>query len=246
MRNFALFTTLVSAFFCLASPVRSISGYRHIGYAVTEDENENPYVSEGLLAMWDGKWNVGFFEHDDFSQLWKDLSGNGLDIPVGTEGISWNSDSIMLSNSSVGTSIPSDKRQRFTIECVASSTFINQGAFVWMRNPGWVGGALLGWTSRVSFYYPWKEIAAIGDSDIHTFSLSWSPDVQRLVVDGEVLAETFYALDSRNVLSEIRIGEYNGSMCSNMRCYSVRLYDRQISVEEEMANSEIDRERFGF
>ena len=48
----------------------------------------NPYVTEGLVAMWDGEWNVGGGVHEsDLANLngkWKDLSGNGNDLVLNT------------------------------------------------------------------------------------------------------------------------------------------------------------------
>ena len=37
----------------------------------------NPYVTDGLVAMWDGEWNAGGGVHDPDATTWADLSGNG-------------------------------------------------------------------------------------------------------------------------------------------------------------------------
>lgn len=36
----------------------------------------NPYVTDGLVAMWDGEWNAGGGVHDASTNVWKDLVGN--------------------------------------------------------------------------------------------------------------------------------------------------------------------------
>lgn len=36
---------------------------------------QNPYVTDGLVAMWDGQWNVGGGVHDAAAIEWKDLVG---------------------------------------------------------------------------------------------------------------------------------------------------------------------------
>lgn len=41
--------------------------------------NKIPYVTNGLIAYWDGIWNAGLGQHDDNATVWKDLSGNGFD-----------------------------------------------------------------------------------------------------------------------------------------------------------------------
>ena len=46
----------------------------------------NPYVTDGLVAMWDGEWNAGPGVHDNTIKDWVDLSGNGksfhADAPI--------------------------------------------------------------------------------------------------------------------------------------------------------------------
>lgn len=38
----------------------------------------NPYVTDGLVAMWDGEWNAGGGVHDPNATVWKDLVGGVL------------------------------------------------------------------------------------------------------------------------------------------------------------------------
>ena len=45
----------------------------------------NPYVTDGLIAMWDGEWNVGPGKHNPNATTWKDLAGScNLDVTIGT------------------------------------------------------------------------------------------------------------------------------------------------------------------
>lgn len=37
---------------------------------------QNPYVTDGLIAMWDGEWNAGGGVHDGTVTEWYDLTGN--------------------------------------------------------------------------------------------------------------------------------------------------------------------------
>ena len=45
----------------------------------------NPYITDGLIAMWDGEWNAGGGKHDANATVWKELSGffKGVDFPIG-------------------------------------------------------------------------------------------------------------------------------------------------------------------
>ena len=51
---------------------------------------KNPYITDGLIAMWDGEWNAGPGVHDPNTTIWKDLSNNGYDAYARTtKGWSW-------------------------------------------------------------------------------------------------------------------------------------------------------------
>lgn len=43
---------------------------------------KNPYVTEGLIAMWDGEWNAGGGVHDPSATVWKDIAVGTHDIPL--------------------------------------------------------------------------------------------------------------------------------------------------------------------
>lgn len=47
-----------------------------IGARKMMNEWKNPYVTDGLVAMWDGQWNAGGGVHDSAATTWKDLIGN--------------------------------------------------------------------------------------------------------------------------------------------------------------------------
>ena len=39
----------------------------------------NPYVTDGLIGLWDGEWNVAGGQHDETATTWVDISGNSRD-----------------------------------------------------------------------------------------------------------------------------------------------------------------------
>ena len=39
----------------------------------------NPYVTDGLIGLWDGEWNVAGGRHDGSATTWVDISGNNRD-----------------------------------------------------------------------------------------------------------------------------------------------------------------------
>lgn len=83
----------------------------------------NPYVTDGLVAMWDGEWNAGGGVHISETMAWKDVCGNEPDLEpyddatklvfgdkglVTTSVVPWNESSGRLFNKS---------STLYTIEC---------------------------------------------------------------------------------------------------------------------------------
>lgn len=53
---------------------------RSIMFQQEEAGWKNPYVTDGLIAMWDGEWNAGPGKHDTNATVWKDLAGHSHDL----------------------------------------------------------------------------------------------------------------------------------------------------------------------
>ena len=73
------------------APIKSMLGGYGADNSFGEQQNPNPYIRDGLIATWDGEWNVGFGEHDAESTTWVDLTGNGHDWAL-TSNYSWGED----------------------------------------------------------------------------------------------------------------------------------------------------------
>lgn len=55
------------------------------------------YVQDGLIAMWDGKENAGWGQHDATATDWVDLTGGGRDwVNIVTGSNSWGSDHLSV------------------------------------------------------------------------------------------------------------------------------------------------------
>lgn len=78
----------------------------------------NPYITDGLVAMWDGEWNAGGGVHDANANAWKDLIA-GLELPV-LSGGSWGSNCIIGDGNgpAAGTYDVSDVLKQPFCECV--------------------------------------------------------------------------------------------------------------------------------
>lgn len=57
-------------------PTSSNVGSKNTSFIQQEEAIPNPYITSGLVAMWDGEWNAAVGVHDPNATIWKDLSGN--------------------------------------------------------------------------------------------------------------------------------------------------------------------------
>lgn len=78
--------------------------------SILHDEGrKNPYITSGLVAMWDGEWNIGWGEHDSSTSSWVNLV-NGSDLlALNYNKTSWGDNCLVMSKgeedlSSVATS----------------------------------------------------------------------------------------------------------------------------------------------
>lgn len=205
---------------------------------------KNPYITDGLIAMWDGEWNAGGGVHDSNATVWKDLSGNGFDISVASN-LTWSDNALVLNeNESVSTILPEVNRPEFTASIVFKTT-ITQRTPLWIANPSWVGGVLIRYS--ISHYYPWNNIIYGIDNYVDvSLTLAYANHDQRLYVNGELVGSNATTIDSRNILSRLCIGEYNGNYRRGvLTSYNTKLYDRSMTVAEIAHNYAIDKERFG-
>lgn len=231
---------LVSA----GSPTRSSAGALHSKFLHEEYPSANPYVKEGLVAFWDGEWNVGFQSHDSDSPIWKDISGNGHDIDVSNAEIG--DSSVTIYNSNLKAYFEERNWPEATVECVANPHTMMSGALIWAKNPNWIGGLILLWNNGDT-YYPWASLfreTGYGNA-VKVRQLVYGSGDQRLYIDGEKAAQKNSQIDSRNVLTEWTFGEYNGARMATATYYTVRIYDRVLTEEELRWNYSIDCERFG-
>ena len=126
----------------------------------------NPYVTDGLVAMWDGEWNAGGGIHDPNAKTWTDISGNGYDGVCAQNGPGWEDDCCIILPTTqhiqvvpyvdVGWKIPKATYANlyplcstdagYTIECVAKQTSNRQyldtgisGFFYTIIETSWYG-----------------------------------------------------------------------------------------------------------
>lgn len=73
MKTFMTMLFALYAASCIAAPVKSIIGGKNIEKAAKANNWTNPYIVDGLVAMWDGEWNMKGGEHASMPSMWVDL-----------------------------------------------------------------------------------------------------------------------------------------------------------------------------
>ena len=218
------------------------------------------YVRRGLVAHFDGIDNAGFGLHDDATNVWTDLTGNGRDGAVAAI-VSWTSNGWTNASNGKPVTVPvgavstalSTGTFTMQIACnpsrdTARQCFFGQyaqsGAFSLEHNNGSTSAG------RVRFYCSWGGdylSPAVVPRDVFTsLSCAVTPDIQISWVGFDTVytntaSFTAPSADCRSVLG----GEfYRDGMAFQGTYHAFRLYDRVLTEAEAKANAAVDAIRF--
>ena len=253
---------------CFANVVKSVISARHSMDAEQEAPFDNPYVTEGLIGMWDGEWNSANGVHRGRINVWHDLTENGQDIPIDMNHAIMHSNCIEFDGKGRGATInsPLALSDMLTIEVVAQreKAYVNATTrpfFCYSQNVYWRGngteqGGPIGYNlyvdnDRYSSYihmYCCPNVETVNNP----VALSYS------AIDPTFYsAPTYYPLINGVLSSRIRVYGYSSPRSSGIfagttsnadgatRIYCVRVYDRVLTEEEKQHNYAVDAERFG-
>ena len=247
---------------CLAYPISSQVASRHSSFVGVEGggiPTPYDYVQDGLVALYDGDWNVGVDSHDPDSDAWIDLTGNGRTLTVIWGDIGWDDKCFIschgtIGNANIGLPVNDGKSDR-TVEIVSSGA--RNGAqrchlTIHSGNSSSVWG--LG-------HYMWGDIRAVCGYSFSGSNVSIAnfPNIQDILLSKSVRLRgnecVFIVNDDMKTSSSRMNYTSNGLFLGNtalessytdeVRIYSVRIYDRVLSDEEVSYNFAIDRARFG-
>ncbi len=215
------------------------------------------YVQDGLIACWDGIENAGAGVHEDNVAVWKSIVG-GYEFTLNNVTVDANCMTFAGSTSSYGTLSATDTASTFlaaksgTLEIVYRSR-TGTGSQVIMQSTGAAGMAFSIWeTSKILPYTSSSQAAQL------SFSFTSGTEVNfaavRYVSGAPVTAiANGSALSPANASSwaspgsETIIGNRYTKASANSfpgSIYAIRLYDRQLTDPEILANQSIDQQRF--
>ena len=189
----------------------------------------NPYVTDGLVAMWDGEWNAGVGIHDDMQRV-VNLASN--DDTLSNVNVFDNYFSAGTKQQLISNRIDAG----CTVECVI--LFGNMKGWIFHFgnivsteiSSGCVVGTGDGYQTN---YYRPKDLVSN-----QIYSLSFTGRV--VFKNANILN-----LDSPFYTSGMEYWRFGNSVETGSKIYTVRLYNRDLLQSEIAANYAVDKARFG-
>lgn len=231
-------------------------------------EWKNPYVTDGLIAMWDAEWNVGGGKHESAPMLWKDLSGNGIDMVSKGEpsfGANYMTasklENLWYTNETdkMDSSIASGT---FTIEQCCESTLghSSQKSVIWGGGTTGQGAGILlqaldptrcgcqgdiAGNGNIIKYGRASNLAVSGIyANGETYSVKYS-DFLGVTFSGSAIITTLpISYISKRFTIVLRYTYQVDSASYGQKWHNIRVYSRALTTEEVEHNYAVDKKRF--
>lgn len=213
----------------------------------------NPYVADGLIAMWDAVWNAGGGVHDPNATTWVDLvRGATASIADATVHDSYVSipryKTVVLSSPALGIDAGSLEILTSAYNVTRSVTFLNGSSFqryIAARDSSTTTSSRLiinapyGTGSTTAYNY--GSTAYYNLANVHLFAMcgkyATSGTSRGFWVDNQAIGFSPYGPASKTRSTNATLGGEQ-----NVRC--VRIYNRTLTAAERAAHYAVDKERF--
>jgi len=237
-----------------------------IGARKMMHEWKNPYVTNGLVAMWDGQWNVeGGISQDSSATVWKDIVG-GIELEINSNAyVSWNSEGLVSASAIAGryalqnTNVPDAL-------CAQILMIAKSGVSYSFSNGPWVMNLNSLSNGRYSLGISNDGVYRGGAGDgITRMYATTSADLTSALANGLLVtmnygsvkpkyADEFYIGNNVVSYTETAWGGGNSNFgvgglstwtaCQNVTIARICLYSRNLAAAEIAANYAIDKARF--
>jgi len=248
--------------------VRSMVAARN-GIAAAKRGWVNPYVTDGLVAMWDGEWNAGGGVHDATATGWGDLTGRSPDIAIASGEVSWSNNALVrIGKGGRTVAYPnidlSDPLSGRTIEFVISADDLpaSPTTAYYFSSINIGGGSIrVTWqTSDPRLYYSLRAAGGMVNSTADSDTLS-KPTTISLVGSGTSYSATrniaYYYTNGVYITSASFGGDpittpslslfqdvRSWPTTNTIRFHGIRFYARALTAAEIAANNAVDKARF--
>ena len=208
------------------------------------------YAKGGLVAHWDGIYNVGVGQHDDAATDWADLSTGGHDLAGISDYGAFTADGEFKKSKNGAKKFGFGLAAK-TYEVVCDLTGYSSGWFVPLSLSDTYYPTLRINGSKLEMFYGYSKYGfSINVPDGRKFTLACSTS-GALYVNG-VLAKdcpgyvsyTDYWGTNEDCTFGGSSVNHNNNNTKNHGFYAIRLYGQELTAEEIALNAEIDRRRF--
>ena len=216
---------------------------------------KNPYITDGLVAMWDGEWNAGGGIHDPNATTWRDLAGI-LDLTFAKAPV-WfgNSLQITMANTYCAANDTVQTLSDCTIEwCgeIFDYNLTNRDLFSFDQIAG-SGIVSYANTSNYSENVWWILGSARSDMPIVGFDTA-NPCSSTLTYNGTSFFAyrnsaymSNYTNPNKGIRGFVSLGalrKTDNRQIRSQRVHRFAIYSRALTAEEVAANSAVDKARF--
>ena len=218
------------------------AGLYAISPVLAFDMPASMYIQNGLIAHWDGIENAGIGQHDNEATTWKDLVGS-RDLAVNANE-AFSEDCLVLTSS--GSHITSGwALNALTFEFRLMQTSGSVSIRRWDANP-WQQ-PFESWSSSEGF------LERIGTTRLAT-TVPVNGSVYHLVTryssssghrfQSTVNGETTARSGAANITVPSSFNFFNGD--KNVNAYAIRIYDRELTDDEIVFNTNVDQVRYEY
>ena len=211
----------------------------------------NPYVTEGLVAMWDGEWNAGGGEHDATATTWKNLVSGGVDA-TSIGGNIWSSNYVSGGNGFMVAGAIFSGLTAWTVEAAwVTSSEVNGHVAVIGKARGYnYGGSGLGRWDNSNLIY-----GAVGGVNITWDRAGYGARTSSLRTNGSTAYLDRNGVQSGSqAVSDTNLATWSGistwylagatNTGQKNKFHCIRIYNRFRTLAEISANHAIDKKRF--
>ena len=219
-----------------------------------QNTKANPYITDGLIAMFDAEWNLGLGKHDGNLATWNDITNMSFNGGFDGSGYIWGSNFLQLNNTSFNF-IHLNLLQyliddSLSVELIYKPLSASSGTYhdVIMINPSTTRGFWVYGNSTYSINNIFYRSRGASPTTSY-LSGRWSDQELKKIslygtkfVDGE--NEITLNSGGTTYLGTNIIG-FNRNKNSKLNLYCIRIYNKVLSQAEITHNALIDKKRFG-
>ena len=238
---------ILAAHTAFNSPIRSAESGTSSSFVSEEAPFDNPYVSDGLVAMWDAEWNAGFGVHDSDSLVWVDLVG-GNNMVLNPASV-WSDQYLLNPANTKGAIAQRWADDAVTIEVVMrikgfykyyNTVFVVYNKFndAVFRGIGKRYEHLTNGVKQGFYQVPFTR-TSVFQASFFMDKETWGNNIS--FIDNEMMSSTRITVATHTIDEDavyINAGSYD------VEYYTIRLYSRELTDAERSLNYETDRLRF--